>query len=243
MNVGLHETPNEGQTDDNMTDNSEAIQESQSDNVCNEFSQEDTPLFSCPDQCCTKVYTKVHFLERHLSLGNHSYSKNENQYDTVKQIWADQCIAVEREHKVLIKATAPSTTLTTRHEGWALKSTKSTKRFTTNVKDYILSIYQYFETTGKRPNYENIAEELKTKKRDDGSKVFIQEEWLSPSQIRSLFSNFVGKNTAKPFIVLTMPDKETQNDEALQQAIADIDTLEYHADMVNIALTTEVDLS
>ena len=40
-----------------------------------------------------------------------------------------------------------------------------------------------------------------------------------------------------------MPDKETKNDEALQQAIADIDTLEYHADMVNIALATEVDLS
>ena len=60
---------------------------------------------------------------------------------------------------------------------------------------------------------------------------------------KKLFSNFVRKNTAKPSIVLTMPDKETQNDEALQQAIADIDTLEYHADMVNIALTTEVDLS
>lgn len=93
------------------------------------------------------------------------------------------------------------------------------------------------------PISKNIAEELKTKRHDDSSKLFIQEEWLSPSQIRSLFSKFVRKNTTKASSQLAMSEKETQNDEAIQQAIADTDTLEYHVDMVNTALTTEVDLS
>ncbi|VDI35759.1 Hypothetical predicted protein [Mytilus galloprovincialis] len=181
---------------------------------------------------CSKVYTKLCYLENHLCLGNHVYnSKKENQFDSIKKAWASQCVAVEREHKVLVRATAPSTVLVSNNEGWALKTSKSVKRFSTKVKDYISSIHQYFNTTGKRPNFEDIAEELKTKRDDDGNKVFKQEEWLSPSQIRSLFSNFVRKN-AQSIEIHTGTQKETKNDEDLQQALAEIDALEYHADMV-----------
>lgn len=58
--------------------------------------------------------------------------------------------------------------------------------------------------------------------------------------IASHFSNRVRNNTAKPFILFAMPDKETQNDVDFQQATTDIDTLEYLVDMVNMALTTLV---
>ncbi|XP_076107223.1 uncharacterized protein LOC143075622 isoform X2 [Mytilus galloprovincialis] len=207
------------------------------------ISEPNHQLYPCPDMSCSKVYTKLCYLENHLCLGNHVYnSKKENQFDSIKKAWASQCVAVEREHKVLVRATAPSTVLVFNNEGWALKTSKSVKRFSTKVKDYISSIHQYFNATGKRPNFEDIAEELKTKRDDDGNKVFKQEEWLSPSQIRSLFSNFVRKN-AQSIEIHTGTQKETKNDEDLQQAIAEIDALEYHADMINVALASENDFS
>ncbi|VDI03182.1 Hypothetical predicted protein [Mytilus galloprovincialis] len=203
------------------------------------ISEPNNLLYPCPDMSCSKVYTKLCYLENHLCFGNHVYNnKKENQFDCIKKAWASQCVAVEREHKVPVRVTASSTVLVSNNEGWALKTFKSVKRLSTKVKDYISSIHQYFNTTGKRPNFEDIAEELKTKRDDDGNKVLKQEEWLCPSQIRSLFSNFVRKN-AQSIEIHTGTQKETKNDEDLQQALAEIDALEYHADMVNVALAPE----
>ncbi|VDI43789.1 Hypothetical predicted protein [Mytilus galloprovincialis] len=191
---------------------------------------------SGPECCKTK--------QRHTSISMQTAMDDKENISVswFRKGWASQCVAVEREHKVLVRATAPSTVLVSNNEGWALKTSKSVKRFSTKVKDYISSIHQYFNTTGKRPNFEDIAEELKTKRDDDGNKVFKQEEWLCPSQIRSLFLNFVRKN-AQSIEIHTGTQKETKNDEDLQQALAEIDALEYHDDIVNVAWTSENDLS
>ncbi|VDI74293.1 Hypothetical predicted protein, partial [Mytilus galloprovincialis] len=112
------------------------------------ISEPNNQLYPCPDMSCSKVYTKLCYLENHICLGNHVYNnKKENQFDSIKKAWASQCVAVEREHKVLVRATAPSTVLVSNNEGWALKTSKSVKRFSTKVKDYISSIHQYFNTT------------------------------------------------------------------------------------------------
>ncbi|CAC5370794.1 unnamed protein product [Mytilus coruscus] len=143
-------------------------------------------LFACQDQSCTKVYTKPHFLEAHIVIGNHVYSTSENSYDSVKLIWAQQCEAVDRNHKVLIQSV--SSIDMNVNEGWALKLNKPFKRFTKKVKDFLFDIYLKCESSGRRPNFDKLATELKTTRHEnDGTKMFTREEWLSPSQIRSLF--------------------------------------------------------
>jgi len=75
---------------------------------------------------------------------------------------------MERENTVRAKATTSSATLTTRHEWWRWNLRSLQNACSANVNDYISFIYQYVETTGKRLNFENIAEKLTTKRHDDG---------------------------------------------------------------------------
>lgn len=95
-----------------------------------------------------------------------------------------------------------------------MKSIKTIKRSSSNVKNYIGSIFEYYETAGKRPNFEDISKELKTKRNEYGCKEFIEDEWLSPSQIRRLFANLVRKNTTLKQLEAVL-DEEMKNDEDL----------------------------
>ena len=52
-------------------------------------------------------------------------------------------------------------------------------------------MYAHCNSTGKRPNFDMIAADLKSLRNVDGIKKFNKDEWLTPSQIRSLLANFV----------------------------------------------------
>ena len=97
------------------------------------------PLFACPEQSCTKVYRKQHLLEAHICIGKHAYAKDENSYDRVKKLWAEQCMAVDHNFKVMLKSV--STINVHVQEGWALKTSKPQKRFSSHVKEFLHSIY------------------------------------------------------------------------------------------------------
>lgn len=199
-------------------------------------------VFSCPEPNCTKVYAKHNSLESHILKGKHLYSNNENSFDTVKKIWVDKCISVEREHKVLIQETAENTEVSSLSEGWALKTSKPAKKHSVRVKDYLKDVFNHFEVTGKRPNYESLSDELKTKRDETGAKCFSTEEWLSPSQIRSLFSNFVRKNTtsAQNVVLELVSSKE---DEELQQTAAEMEALDHHLNIFAIAQTVTSEIA
>ncbi|KAK3107468.1 hypothetical protein FSP39_015222 [Pinctada imbricata] len=177
--------------------------------------------YACPEQTCTKAFTKSHFLEAHICRGNHAFPKIENSYDKVKLIWADQCMAVDGGHKLLIQST--STISLPLNEGWALKSIKPSKRFTKNVKDYLILIYLDCKESGKRPNFDQLSKELKLSRNEDGAKTFTRDEWLSASQISSLFANFVK-------IGSTSAAKGDQ-DEDLQLVVRDLETLEFQSNI------------
>ena len=123
--------------------------------------------------------------------------------------------------------------------GYALNPVRTNKRFSLKVKDYLLNIYKVCEPTGKWPDNDVIAEELKPRRNSNGEKMFGQDDWLSSGQIRSLFSNFVRKNItlAKSFNAaysdLSLQDSKT--DEDLQMNIAEIETLQHHTDMIQVA--------
>lgn len=180
-------------------------------------------LFACPEECCTKVYTLPRFLEAHIVRGDHEFTATENVYDKVKKIWSEKCIAVDREYKVLVQSVTPEESET--NEGWALKTSKPAKRHTKNVKEYLYKIYLECDLSGKRPNFDNLSAELKTKRNENGVKMFSRDEWLAASQIRSLFANFVklGSPVVKSDII--------ENNEEINSVLREIETLEYHNDV------------
>ncbi|CAG2226809.1 unnamed protein product [Mytilus edulis] len=196
---------NDNDTENNGNENvTETVEKEMEEDVSNDG------LFACPDQSCTKVFTKPHFLEAHIVIGNHVYSTSENSYDSVKLIWAQQCGAVDREHKVLIQSV--SSINMNVNEGWALKLNKPFKRFTKR----------------RRPNFDTLATELKTTRHEnDGTKMFTREEWLSSSQIRSLFANFVrlGAETSL----------KSEDTAVIENVLEEIDSLEYHNNMTELA--------
>ncbi|VDI55018.1 Hypothetical predicted protein [Mytilus galloprovincialis] len=212
---------NDNDTENNGNENvTETVENEMEEDVSNDG------LFACPDQSCTKVFTKPHFLEAHIVIGNHVYSTSENSYDSVKLIWAQQCEAVDREHKVLIQSV--SSINMNVNEGWALKLNKPFKRFTKKVKDFLFDIYVKCESSGRRPNFDTLATELKTTRHEnDGTKMFTREEWLSSSQIRSLFANFVrlGAETSL----------KSEDTAVIENVLEEIDSLEYHNNMTELA--------
>lgn len=133
--------------------------------------------------------SSVCLLEYHICAGNHVNCNNENNYDKVKVLWAEKCVAVDHNFKVLLKST--SNIKVSLSEGWALKVTKPQERFNVRVKEFLHSIYAHCNSTGKRPNFDMVAADLKTVRNVDGTKKFNKDEWLTPSQIRSLFANVV----------------------------------------------------
>ena len=118
-------------------------------------------------------------MEAHICVGSHCYKNTEKQIDTIKKVWTEKCVSAEREHKVLVRSTDATDNECSQVQGWALKSSISVKRFTVEVKDYLFQIYMGFEATRKRPNYDDLADDLKTKRDEEGNKYFSSEEWLS----------------------------------------------------------------
>lgn len=113
-------------------------------------------------------------------------------------------------------------------EGWALKTAKPQKRFSVGVKQYLLTLYETCNSTGRRPNFEHLSSELKVLRNTDGSKKFSQEEWLSPSQIRSLFAGFIRLGDKSHGNVSVVKVEEIKDAE-LQSVLEEIESAEIQA--------------
>jgi hypothetical protein len=172
-----------------QSDNQDMTNEAENVDVSDLTEDHVDGLFACPEQSCRKVYSRPHLLECHICAGKHVYCNNENSYDKVKVLWSEKCVAVDHNCKVMLKST--SNIKVSLSEGWALKITKPQKRFSVRVKEFLHSIYAHCISTGKRPNFDMVAADLKTLRSVDGTKKYNKDEWLTPSQIRSLFASFV----------------------------------------------------
>ena len=125
-------------------------------------------------------------------------------------------------------------------EGWALKPVRTSKRFPLKVKDL-----KDMWINWKWPDYNVIAEEFKTRRNSNGEKMFGQDEWLSSGQIISLFWNFVRKNVSVKFFSISANSdlrlQDSKTDKDLHMAIAEIETLQHHTDMIQVAASFGTD--
>jgi len=175
-----------------------------------------------------KVFSRPHLLEYHICAGKHVYCKNENSYDKVKVLWSEKCVAVDHNFMVLLKST--SNIKVSLSEVWSLKITKPQKRFSVRIKEFLHSIYAHCNSTGKRRNFDMVAADLKTLRNVDGTKKFNKDEWLTPSQIRSLFTNFVrfGNRNQPECPLVKIENLAEIKDDELQCTLEEMDSAEFH---------------
>jgi len=170
--------------------------------------------FSCPEEGCVKTYLSYDNLQKHLDVGKHLYKlERETSYDGIKSKWAGICKDVSGSYL----QTAPSASMsnpdketTIAEKGWGLKKTKTSKRFSQDVKSYLTDIFLQGEETGIKANPLNVATNMKKEKCQGGAKRFKKEEWLTSEQIVRYFSRLNALNRGG---LLASTSKEKTSDE------------------------------
>ncbi|CAG2231896.1 unnamed protein product [Mytilus edulis] len=179
------------------------------------------PYFCCPDDSCDKVFAKSCNLEMHLTIGNHNYRTNPvSCLDTAVQIYAGQCESVLSYNETLVHCTSEDQHNINMGEinekgGWALKGKRLTARF---------------------------SEKLRKVTDENGQKMFVKKEWLTPSQIRGYVAQFISKSraniTASKVPRVELCEVSVDEDEKLSAIVNMLDVNELNSDVSSIV--TEV---
>ncbi|CAB4033229.1 Chromatin modification-related YNG2, partial [Paramuricea clavata] len=134
-------------------------------------------LFSCPTEGCIKNYHRYSSLESHLEYGVCKLQlERQSLLDKAKAVYVEKLLHGAGEQPVMKSS---DTLLDNRNDmlpqGWALRTTKSSKRFNERQKSYLNEKF-------------NIGNETGHKRRR-----FTLNEFLTPQQIQSYFSRKASK--------------------------------------------------
>ncbi|VDI59374.1 Hypothetical predicted protein [Mytilus galloprovincialis] len=204
--------------------------------------------FACPEPGCQREFVSANGLERHILNGSHEYVKPAGT-DVVKQMWVDKCNNIGSEYKSVIDQSVISGSEDDSVvEGWALKKNRKVVRFSPQIKIFLKNIYDEGERTGKRPYYDDLCDRLRKQRTENGTKMFSPDEWLSVSQIKSLFAGFASKQHSRRDIPhalhVVAPDQVDVNDVELRNVLSEIKNWEIQEKMSLLTdkiLSTELD--
>ena len=151
-------------------------------------------LFSCPNEGCVKVYERYSSLEKHMSFGKCEMipeketllDKAKITYHTLLQDGDSSARAfAARETQKMDGVSLP--------EGWALKTTKKSARFSEAQRKYLEEKFNIGQQTGHKQNPEQVARDMRFAKKADGSRLFSSDEFLTTQQVQSFFSRLASK--------------------------------------------------
>ena len=178
----------EKELDDPENDGNEGIE--------NEMSTQDG-LFSCPAEGCIKTFQKHSNLEYHLSFGKCQLMKERNTLlDRAKMLYHEKLSEGTGKQPHLPQSASSVTRTTTSkslEKGWALKASKSGKRFNDNQVTYLNEKFAIGQATGLKAEPEQVARDMRRAKMENGGRRFKYEEFLSSQQVKSYFSRKVAK--------------------------------------------------
>ena len=122
-----------------------------------------------------KVYKEFRGLEKHLDVGRHL-----NKLERGKK-WADTCKTVTGDYVQGEVAGAPVVTESSSvladnpslEEGWAMKKSKKSIRFSERVRSYLQETFFQGEETGVKANPADIACKMRSQRSSNGVKLFF----------------------------------------------------------------------
>lgn len=159
-------------------------------------------LHFCPQEECTETFGDMESLDEHLTAGTHTFTRITSTLDKVRLTYSGKlklstCVSFTTENETLKSNTSEKSVFET---GWALPERKKT-RFTFKQKQFIYNIFIKGQQTGIKSSPQSAVTEMREKMDHNGRKLFQQFEYLTTSQIRSLFSNMASqqrKGSLKP---------------------------------------------
>ena len=97
----------------------------------------------------------------------------------------DNALMVTRETAAKSSLPLPHNVL---DEGWALRSTKTSKPFSAKQRRFLEEKFTIGETTGRKLDPVTVARQMRVARGSDGQRQFTPEELLTASQIQDFFS-------------------------------------------------------
>lgn len=192
-----------------------------------ESSEEEAPLFECPDPGCARTFKSVEDMELHVSVGQHT----ESVYDKLKRDW------VEKFSSLTIIEARSETTTTEREsgepspsdlsQGWALHKPKGgAGRFSDKIRQYLTSKFDIGVQSGRKEDPGQVAHDMRKAKAENGDRLFSREEWLTKSQIQGFFSRLSSSRKRKTSPVPNTGGDDTDEDCLDQEDLDHMNTVQ-----------------
>ena len=181
-------------------------------------SDDESGLFFCREEGCTRSFQRFSSLQKYLDYGSHKYAlERETLYDKAMLGYAAKLeqgattevpeiqtadIHLEQPHESVLQ------------KGW--KSTKQRKRLSEKQRKYLQDVYQdvyQIESSGHKAEPASVVRSMRMSKNSDGSLLFYASEILIPQEI----ANFFSRSSAKR-VLPTDDEAEDEIQEDLREA-------------------------
>jgi hypothetical protein len=99
-------------------------------------------------------------------------------------------------------------------KGWALKTTKSSKRFSEAQRSFLDRKFNIYQETGLKLNPASVAKDMRYAKKLDGTCLFQADEFLTSTQVQSYFARRTAKSRQQRLEVdFTVEDEQATVEE------------------------------
>ena len=175
---------------------------------------QDNSTYICGE--CGHGFSNMIDYNYHQDMGVHDDLTAE---DKVKLVWTEDCQNIKDSLTTVTLQHLDTTSVTKMRRGWALKRQRQNKRFSSEVKDYVLSLFEEGEKTVRKYTPFEASKRIRNVRGNDGNRLFLPDEWLTVQQIQGLFSRFAHKPISKSGGIETV-------DLDLQEVLQDIEQQE-----------------
>ena len=172
--------------------------------------------YECPHPTCAEEFERNSELEWHLNMYGHravSHNVRESLYDQIRRDWVHRFEALSCNDETTTSTYKEASKKTVNHPrlsmGWALHQKGSSKRFPTNVRQYLIAKFNLGQETGRKEDPAQVAKVMRTASTADGERIFNRADWLTKLQIQGFFSRLSKK--IKEGQVVTANDIESES--------------------------------
>ena len=198
-------------------------------------------IFHCPHELCEKSYLTYGGLEKHIATGNCKIRfRQESVSSWFKRNYFNHFNGQAKDIVGNVESRYFQTNLTTlepvtiselvrpmenssikcmNEMGSALtKSARGQKNFSSKQKDYLRQIFTDGKQSKSKLNHDIASEKMKRARKEDGSLLFTPKEWLTPEQIKGLFSRWFAelKSAEQPGLSAEEIEDEARDEITLQ---------------------------
>nr|XP_011428493.2 uncharacterized protein LOC105329055 [Crassostrea gigas] len=126
-----------------------------------------TSIFHCSELGCNQQFSSYQILQEHILLDRHVQEKTLT-YDALRHHWSELCnsnlfiskqlVQIGRDYHTLVK----NSSVEKLQQGWALKKTRKFARFSSKVKDFLHTVFQEGEESGRRAIPVEVSQRMKS---------------------------------------------------------------------------------